>query len=73
MATKKQRINISTPKDVASAIERLAKRDEVPVATKARQLVEKALQIEEDDVLDAIASSRDKKGARYISHKNVWG
>lgn len=72
MATGKNRINISTSKEVTAVIERLAKRDEVPVATKARQLIEQALQIEEDDVLNAIVSKRDKKGAHYIPHNAVW-
>jgi hypothetical protein len=72
MATEKNRINISVSKEITAVIEKLARRDEVPVATKARQLVEQALQIEEDDVLNAIASGRDKKDARYIPHNEAW-
>ena len=72
MATTKQRINISVTDEAVAILERIARRDDVPVATKARELLELGLQIEEDDVLNAIAASRDTKGARYLGHRKVW-
>lgn len=72
MSTSKKRINISIPKDIERAIAELAKRDETPQATKAGELLRLAIQFEEDQVLDAIATARDKKNARFIPHKNVW-
>lgn len=72
MPTKKQRINISVSDEITNTLENLALRDQVPVATKALQLIQIALQIEEDDALDIIASSRDKKSSRYIPHKLAW-
>jgi len=54
------------------AISALAKRDQVPEATKAGELLRLALEIEEDRVLDALATQRDKKGVKFVSHKEAW-
>ena len=72
MPTLKRRINISLPSDTESTLIRLAKRDQVPMATKAADLIRIALQVDEDDVWNEIASQRDKKGSRLISHKFAW-
>ena len=59
MITKnKKRINISVTREVDAAVSSLAKRDRVPAATKVAHLLSLALEIEEDQVLDAIASNR---------------
>ena len=72
MLATKTRINISIPYDVKRALTRLAKRDEMPEATKAAELLMRALEIEEDEVWDMIARSRDRKGARFVSHQKAW-
>ena len=72
MLATKTRINISVPRETRRALERLAKRDEMPEATKAAQLLELALEYEEDAVWDAVARARDRKGAKFISHGKVW-
>ncbi len=54
------------------ALTKLARRDRVPKATKAARLLEIALEIEEDQVWDAIAKQRDAKTARYFSHDKAW-
>ncbi len=73
MPTIKKRINISVSDDVNDALQELADRDQMPQATKAEQLLQLALEIEEDDVLNAIAHSRDTRSARLVSHKKAWG
>ena len=72
MPTTKKRINISLSKDVETILERISKRDKVPQATKAAYLIRLALELEEDQIWDTLASKRDKKGARFISHKKAW-
>lgn len=72
MLASKTRINISIPQDVRRALERLAKRDEMPEATKAAELIRHALECEEDEVWDSVARSRDRRGARFVSHDRVW-
>ena len=72
MPTSKKRINISVPKDTEEILELLAKRDKKPVATVALQLIEIALEIEEDAVWAEIADERDQPGVKYISHEEMW-
>lgn len=66
MATTKDRINISVSKDARAALARLARRDEVPVATKASDLLKMALEIEEDRYFGALAEKRLRE------HKGRW-
>lgn len=72
MLATKTRINVSMSRAIKQAVERLARRDEMPEATKAAELIRHALECEEDEVWDAVARSRDRKGARFVSHQKVW-
>jgi len=72
MSTIKSRINISLPEEVKQAIDQLAKRDQMPAATKAESLLEVGLELEEDQVWDQIAAKRDSKGARFRSHAQAF-
>jgi len=73
MITKtKKRINISVSKEVNAAVASLAKRDRVPHATKVSHLLLLALEIEEDQVLDALAAKRDTLRAKFVSHALAW-
>lgn len=73
MPTAKTRINVSISDEINSALKKLALRDQVPTATKAERLLEVALEIEEDEVWNKIASLRDKtKITNYLYHKQAW-
>lgn len=72
MTTTKKRINISVSKELDDILGKLAKRDQVPQATKAEHLLRMALEIEEDEALDAIAARRDTSKARFVSHASAW-
>ena len=72
MATTKKRINISLPSKVDIALSKISKRDGIPTATKAVQLLKLALEIEEDQVWDSIANKRDTKNAKFASHDTAW-
>ena len=72
MLTTKKRINISLSPEAEKMLKKVARRDEVPEATKAARLVEFALELEEDAVFENIARERDVKGARFFSHKKAW-
>lgn len=72
MSTIKKRINLSIGSDVEKMLSMLAKRDSMPQATKAAELLRIALEIEEDQIWNAVALKRDKKGSRFISHEKVW-
>ena len=72
MATTKKRINISVSKELDTILGRLAKRDQMPQATKAEHLLIRALELEEDEILNLVAESRDRTGVKFISHEEVW-
>lgn len=72
MATTKSRINISLPDDTRRALDSIAKRDQMPAATKAANLLEIALELEEDQVWGKVAKQRDTKGARFVSHEDAF-
>jgi hypothetical protein len=72
MATTKKRLNISLSKDLDSALAKLAKRDEMPQATKAEYLLRLSIEMEEDGVLNTIAEMRDNRSAKFVSHKSAW-
>lgn len=72
MSTTKQRINISLSDEMRLALARLARRDRVPTATKAAHLIASALDTEEDTIWNELAMKRDRRGARFLSHKKAW-
>ncbi len=72
MPTLKKRLNMSLPEDIEAALTILAKRDDVTPTTKALYLIKLALEIEEDDVWNALAEMRDTKKARFVSHAKAW-
>lgn len=54
------------------ALKRVAKRDRVPEAKKAADMLRFAFELEEDRVLSEIAAKRDVKGAKYVPYKQAW-
>ena len=72
MATMKTRVNVSLPKEIKEALDQLAKRDQMPVATKAEHLLEIGLELEEDLVWDEIAAHRDNADAQFLTHEQVF-
>ena len=72
MPTIKKRINISVSDDVERAVETLAKRDQVPQATKAAELLELALEIEEDTYFALMTKKRLVKNTSWTDHNTAW-
>ena len=72
MATTKSRINITADLEFESALKNAAKRDRVPVATKAAELIAVGLNLEEDLALAALADSRQNIKGDFISHDQAW-
>jgi hypothetical protein len=72
MTTIKKRLNITLGAELEKAITDVAKRDKVPTATKAAELLEIALLIEEDTAWDILAKNREKEGGKFIDHDNAW-
>ncbi len=72
MPTSKKRLNITLPKEVRIYLQKLAIRDEVPEATKAAELLQMALEIEEDAYFAAAADARIQKDAKMVTHEKFW-
>lgn len=72
MPTAKKRLNISLSPDIEATIKRLSVRDKMPQATKITQLLQVALENEEDQLWDALAERRDEHNAKFIPHKKAW-
>ena len=72
MPTTKRRLNISLPFELEIAIEKLARRDDISHATEITRLLKVALEIEEDDIWDTLAETRDKQETKLISHHKAW-
>ncbi|HLD20339.1 MAG TPA: hypothetical protein VJB93_03795 [Patescibacteria group bacterium] len=66
MPTTKKRINISVPAHIDHILTQISRRDHIPVATKAFQLIQTALEIEEDIALETIARKRDTKHTTWV-------
>jgi len=60
MPTKKPRINIRLEKEEYANIKRLADKEGVSASKKAKQLIEKALELMEDVALSSVADERLK-------------
>jgi hypothetical protein len=72
MPTIKQRIYISVDREMNELLTKAAKRDHVPVATKAAEFLRTALELEEDIMLAYVADSRSAQKVAYVSHKTAW-
>lgn len=72
MSTTKKRLNISLSPELEAAVAEIAKRDKTPQATKISQLLEIALELEEDEVWDKIVMQRDKRDAVFVEHVQAW-
>lgn len=73
MATTKDRINISLKRYTKEALQYMAKRDQMPLASKAADLLDLIVDIEEDRMLEEIALKRDVKGVRWIRDSDkIW-
>ena len=73
MTTTKKRINITLSNEIEKAISMLAERDGVPEATKAADLLRLGLEVDEDLLLERVASERYRTAKKFLSHKQVWG
>lgn len=73
MSTTKSRLNISLPDDLKKVLLDIAKRDQMPAATKAVRLIEIGMELEEDEAWDAVAAKRDHKGSKFHSHSKLFG
>ncbi len=69
----KKRINITLSDNDREFLFHIAKAEKKPTATKARELLEMAIEIHEDYTLSKWAEKREKDGGRLIKNsKELW-
>ncbi len=74
MPTKNPRINVLLEEPIYESVEYLAKKDNISLSLKVRDLVKEALEIEEDIALSKLAEKREKtfKKSSALKHSEVW-
>ena len=74
MPTSNPRINVVLEKPIYKSVKQLAKRDDVSLSMKVRDLVKEALEIEEDLGLTRFAEKREKSfsKSKALKHSEVW-
>lgn len=72
MPTTKKRVNLSLSDQLDSTLEYLANRDQMPKASKVIDLIQIAIEIDEDLSLADIAKSRDDEKSKFLSHEEAW-
>ncbi len=68
----KRRLNITLSKQLSVFLHQISLRDDVPEATKARELLERALELEEDAYFSTEVARREKKTRRWVGHDAFW-
>ncbi len=72
MATTKRRLNITLSKEAGAILTEIAKRDQVPEATKVSELLNISLALEEDKAFTVLAESRLNTKGKKLSHSDIW-
>lgn len=72
MVTKQPRLNVTLDAEHLGLLAQLAAREQKSLSAAARELIEIALELEEDRADSALAASRDQRNTRWISHHDAW-
>ncbi len=74
MPTSNPRINVVLERPLYRAVEHLARRDQVSLSTKMRDLVREALELAEDIQLATLAEHRERSFGHKaaLSHEHIW-
>ena len=74
MPTKNPRINVSLEEPVYAIIQELAHLKGLSMSMVTRDLIKKAIEIEEDVMLTSFAEEREKsiQNSQPLSHDEVW-
>ena len=74
MPTKNPRINVVLEPELYRSVSILAKKENVSLSAKARDLVKEAVEIYEDLYWNRIAEDREKRLSckKGISHRDTW-
>lgn len=72
MPTQNPRINITLPEEFAGVIAKLVKRDDMSVSAKAKEMIMRALELDEDIYFSKLAEDVERRTKRWVSHEDAW-
>jgi len=72
MPTAKKRINITVDDEMYQALESLSQKKQQSVAGTSLDLLEKAIELEEDSYFSRKTDERLSKNQKRISHNKAW-
>jgi hypothetical protein len=67
-----KRVPVALEEPLYDALSEAADRDRVSLSTKARDLIRRAMEIEEDEALVALVEDRMQRPGRLIPHEEFW-
>lgn len=73
MPTTKKRINLTVEEELFDELNRLSEKMHKPISTVSRELIQKALELEEDLYFSRIGDQRFEEAAERVSHDSAWG
>lgn len=72
MTTKNPRLNITLDSQYLGLVSVLADRNNQSMSVTAKELIIKALELEEDLYLSAAAAERDTAKTKWVDEKSAW-
>jgi predicted DNA-binding protein len=72
MPTAKHRISITPSDALYEALENLSRRQKRALSSVSLELIERALELEEDAHFSRVADERLERGEKRISHARAW-
>ncbi len=72
MPTAKKRINLTVEDDLFVNLKQLAEKEQTSVANISHALLERALELKEDNYFSKVGEERLSKKAKRISHEDIW-
>ncbi len=72
MPTTHPRISTVIERPLYETVEALAKRDHMSVSQKARDLLRRAIELDEDADLSVLAQERLRRSGKFIPHDEFW-
>ena len=73
MPTAKKRINVTVDDRTYDALRKLSGRREQPISAVSLELIQEALERQEDIYFSKVADERLGKKQRRVSHEDAWG
>ncbi len=72
MATKHSRLNVTLSPGIAHIVKLMAKKHDKSLSAVASELIENAIEFDEDAYWSMLAEEREKTSKKMINHDEFW-